>query len=262
MFDFHLHSNVSHDSQATPESLIQAALQAGLQEICFTDHLDYFQGFPHETQAYWVEDYNKAYDRLSAPGLKIRRGTEVSLDRWSLPMAEQDLQLRPYDFVIGSLHFLRQQDIYVNDAFWAQRPQQEIIREYFEEILKCVQSFDNFDVLGHLTYISKCGSNPDRRAIPYRDHREIVDEILKALAMKGKGLEINTSGVDLIGAFLPHEEYLRRFRELGGQIVTVGSDAHQAHRVGQYTREACALAREIFGHVCTFEERKPIFHKL
>ena len=262
MFDFHLHSNVSHDSQATPESLIQAALQAGLREICFTDHLDYVQGSPHEAQAYWVEDYNKAYDHLSVPGLKIRLGTEVSLDTWSLPMATHDLQLRPYDFVIGSLHFLRHQDIYINDEFWAERPQPEIIREYFEEILNCVQSYDNFDVLGHLTYISKCRSNPDPRAIAYKDYREIVDEILKTLASKGKGLEINTSGVDLIGAFLPHEEYLRRFKELGGEIVTVGSDAHQAHRVGQYTREACALAQNVFGHVCTFENRKPIFHKL
>lgn len=262
MFDYHLHSHVSHDSKATPESMVQAALQAGLREICFTDHLDFLRDAPRDTQAFRVEEYNKAYDHLSAPGLSIRRGAEVSLAKWSLPMVEHELQQRPYDFVIGSLHFLRDHDIYVDDAFWAEHPQQEVIREYFEEILECIQGYDNFDVLGHLTYISKCGSNPDRRAIPYQDYREILDEILKALVSKGKGLEINTSGVDLIGAFLPHEEYLRRFKELGGEIVTVGSDAHQAHRVGQHIHQACALAGEIFGHVCTFENRKPIFHKL
>lgn len=262
MFDYHLHSNVSHDSQATPESIVQAALQAGLREICFTDHLDYMRQFPRDSFAYRVENYNKAYDGLSVPGLTIRRGAEVSLAKWSIPTAEHDLQQRPYDFIIGSLHFLRDRDIYVDDAFWAEHPQQEVIREYFEEILENIQAYDNFDVLGHLTYISKCPSNPNRQAIAYRDHREIVDEILKTLAGKGKGLEINTSGVDLIGAFLPHDEYLRRFKELGGEIVTVGSDAHQAHRVGQYTNKACAMAMEIFGHVCTFEGRRPIFNRL
>jgi histidinol-phosphatase (PHP family) len=262
MLDYHLHSNVSHDSQTAPEAIVQAALQAGLREICFTDHLDYLRNFPRDTQAFRVEDYNKSYDHLSAPGLSIRRGAEVSLSKWSTPMVEHDLRQRPYDFIIGSLHFLRDRDIYVDDEFWAEHPQQEVIREYFEEILECIQAFDNFDVLGHLTYISKCPSNPNRCAIEYRDHRDVVDEIFKVLIDKGKGLEINTSAVDIIGAFLPEAAYLRRFKELGGEIITVGSDAHQAHRVGQYTGKACALAMEIFGHVCTFENRRPIFHKL
>lgn len=261
MVDYHLHSTVSHDGHDTPEAMARAAVRAGLREICFTDHLDYMRGVPLEAMAYRVETYNEAYDNLAVPGLKIRRGTEIALDLWSIPIAEHDLSLRPYDFVIGSLHYLRDQDLYVNDAFWAERPQPEIIREYFEHILKCIQAYDNFDVLGHLTYISKCPSNPDRRPILYKEWRELVDEILKALAQKGKGLEINTSGVDIIGATLPDGAYLRRFKELGGEIVTVGSDAHQTRRVGQYTDKACALAMEIFGHVCTFENRQPIFNR-
>ena len=262
MFDFHLHSNVSHDAHDSPEAIAQAALRAGLREICFTDHLDYLYPFPRDTFAYKVENYNAAFEGLSVPGLKIRLGTEICIDSWSVPFAVEDLSLRPYDFVIGSLHSLRGNDLYVNDAFWAERPQPEIILEYFQVILQSIQSFDNFDVLGHLTYISKCPSNPDRRPIFYREFREVVDEILKVLAQKGKGLEINTSAVDIIGAFLPDAEYLRRFKELGGEIVTVGSDAHQVRRVGQYTQQACALAQEVFGHVCTFENRRPIFHKL
>ena len=75
-------------------------------------------------------------------------------------------------------------------------------------------------------------------------------------------MEINTSGVDCCGDFLPGAEYLRRFKELGGQIVTVGSDAHTPNRVGQYTDRACAILKDIFGYVCTFEKREPVFHKL
>ena len=96
----------------------------------------------------------------------------------------------------------------------------------------------------------------------FQQHRELIDEILKELARKGKGMEINTSGVDRCGDFLPYDVYFRRFKELGGQIVTVGSDAHTASRVGQYADRACAILKDIFGYVCTFQDREPIFHKL
>jgi len=125
-----------------------------------------------------------------------------------------------------------------------------------------VQAHDEFDVLGHLTFLSKAWANPTKRPIRYDDHREIADEIMKELVRKGKGLEINTSGFDPCGVYLPSADYLHRFKELGGEIVTVGSDAHNPERVGQYCMDACGLACEIFGHVCTFEDRKPIFHKL
>lgn len=85
---------------------------------------------------------------------------------------------------------------------------------------------------------------------------------MKVVISKGKGMEINTSGVDRVGGFLPSAAFLKRYRELGGEIVTVGSDAHAPDRVGQCTREALAILKEIFGYVCTFENRKPIFHKL
>ena len=74
-------------------------------------------------------------------------------------------------------------------------------------------------------------------------------------------MEVNTSGMDRVGEFLPSKAFLKRFRELGGEIVTVGSDAHNADRVGQYTKEAIEMVKDIFGYVCTFENRKPIFHK-
>ena len=132
---------------------------------------------------------------------------------------------------------------------------------YLEEILTCVKVHDAFDVLGHLTYLSKTVSNPTKRPLRYADYREVVDEILRILAQKGKGMEVNTSGMDVCGVFLPGEEYLRRFRELGGQIVTVGSDAHDCGRVGQYCAQAEELVRSIFGYVCTFADRKPVFHR-
>jgi histidinol-phosphatase (PHP family) len=128
--------------------------------------------------------------------------------------------------------------------------------------LKCVQAHDGFDVLGHLTYPSKARGNPVNRPVPYDAHWEVVDEILRTLAQKGIGIEVNTSGMDICGAYLPAREYLLRFKELGGQIVTVGSDAHDPSRVGQYAPQAMQMLQDIFGHVCTYENRQPVFHKL
>jgi histidinol-phosphatase (PHP family) len=125
-----------------------------------------------------------------------------------------------------------------------------------------VELHDDFDVLAHLTYIGKTQAHPAPRCVPFSEHRELIDEILRVLARKGKGMEMNTSGVDRCGGFLPTADYFRRFKELGGEIVTVGSDAHQSRRVGQYAFDACAILQEIFGYVCTFEERRPVFHRI
>jgi histidinol-phosphatase (PHP family) len=128
--------------------------------------------------------------------------------------------------------------------------------------LDCVTAHTEFDVLGHLTYPSKAKVHPTHIPIDLNTHKEIVAEIFKVLISKGKGIEINTSGVDRCNAYLPSPDYLRLFKDLGGNIVTVGSDAHTVGRVGQYCREACQIVQDIFGHVCTFENRQPIFHKL
>ena len=261
MFDYHLHTKVSYDSENQPEDMVQAALKAGLKEICFTDHRDYDPLDPDRQIRFTTEDYAAAYDHLQADGLKIRRGFEFGMLRDNAEQLRKDVQQRDYDFVIGSVHFVDNLDPYF-DPFWQGKTMDGAETMYLEHILECVQAHENFDVLGHLTYLSKAWANPTHRPIEYKKYREIVDEILKVLAQKGKGIECNTSGLDPCGVFLPSEDYLRRFKELGGEIVTVGSDAHTVDRVGQYTHEACKVVCDIFGYVCTFEDRKPIFHKV
>jgi len=206
-----------------------------------------------------TDAYNAEYDHLELPGLKIRRGMEFGMDIHNVSQFKADLQRRPFDFVLGSIHFVDDLDVYFED-FWRDKTVFQAERRCLEATLDCVQLHDDFDVLAHLTYISKTKCHPAPRPLPYAEHREIIDEILRVLAAKGKGLELNTSGMDRCGGYLPTIDIFRRFRELGGQIITVGSDAHTVSRVGQYTFEACALLQEIFGHVCTFQNREPIFH--
>ncbi len=261
MFDFHMHSVVSFDGHDSAEDMVQAAVTAGLKEICFTDHIDYFANVEKQEWVFDTKVYNDAYDGLFHPMLKIRRGMEFGIKPYNAPQLREDLKRREFDFVLGSVHFVDELDVYYQE-YWEGKTLAQGERRYLEETLACVQAHDDFDVLGHLTYISKARANPAPRPVPYEDYRELVDEILRILVKKGKGMEINTSGVDRCGDFLPYELYFRRFKELGGEIVTVGSDAHTASRVGQYSDRACELLKDIFGYVCTFEKRQPIFHKL
>ena len=260
MFDFHMHTHVSFDGHDTGLAMAQAARAAGLKEICFTDHLDYDPLGKMGVLAFDTETYNAEYDGLEVPGLIIRRGCEFGMTPTNRPQFLQDLQRRPFDFVLGSVHFVDDLDVYFEE-YWAGKSIFQAERWYLESTLECVQVHEDFDVLAHLTYIAKTHCHPSPRLVRYEEHRELIDEILRILAAKGKGLEMNSSGVDRCGGFLPTADIFRRFKELGGEIVTIGSDAHRSNRVGQYSRESCQILAEIFGYVCTFADRTPVFHK-
>ena len=261
MFDFHMHSTVSFDGHDTPERMVQAAVDAGLKEICFTDHIDYDPLGVSTEQIFDTQVYNAAYEGLRRDGLKIRLGMEFGLFPDNQAGFREELKRRPFDFVLGSVHCAQGLDVYF-PPFWEGKTVFEAERCYLEDTLVCVQNHDDFDVLAHLTYLGKARAHPARRPIDYDLHREVIDEILRVLAGKGKGLEMNTSGVDRCGVFFPEREFFVRFKELGGKIVTVGSDAHTYDRVGQYCRDACKILGDVFGYVCTYENRQPVFHKL
>lgn len=261
MFDFHMHSTVSFDGHHSPEQMVQAAVDAGLKEICFTDHVDHVPEEQTQTMVFDIHQYNAAYSGLHRDGLKIRLGMEFGMLPDNQGTFRAYLARRPFDFVLGSVHFVQGEDVYFA-PYWKGKTVEQAERVFLEETLACVESHDAFDVLAHLTFIGKARDHIARRAVPYEAYRTLIDEILRTLARKEKGLELNTSGKDRCGAFLPDAVYFRRFKELGGRIVTVGSDAHTYDRVGQYSFEACELLKEIFGYVYTFQNREPVFHKL
>ena len=261
MFDYHLHSTVSYDGHGTSEEMIAAARSAGLKEICFTEHLDYQHCIPRAQTTYTLEAYHSAHAPQCDADLCVRHGVEVGLTPWNQQEIARDIAAYPYDFVLGSVHFIDDEDPYL-PPYWVGRDPLQAEKQYFEELLTCVELHNDFDVLGHLTYISKCKAHPCPRIIPLAAYRDCIAQIMTTLISKCKGIEVNTSGMDRCGDYLPGMEYLKLFKDLGGEIVTVGSDAHAPDRVGQYTFPVCQMLKDIFGHVCTFEGRKPIFHKL
>ena len=261
MFDFHIHSSLSFDSDTPARDIAKAAACAGLREICFTDHWDYFPRPTDTHSLFSLEEYSKTYDSLAVDGLTVRKGVEMGLNEWNMKDCEKLLEQRHFDFVIGSIHFANGFDPY-DKEYWEGRSAEQAYMSYLEQTYECVKLHNNFDVLGHLTYVSKSPNNPFRSPLEYNDYREIADEIMRVLVKNGKGMEVNTSGIDRGVGLLPSLDYIRRFKELGGEIITVGSDAHDTARVGQYCNDVIGQLKDIFGYVCTFENRQPVFHKL
>lgn len=261
MFDFHMHSTVSCDGHDAPEKMVAAARAMGLREICFTDHIDDDPLGDSAHLQYTLEAYEAGYGSLTDDRVKIRLGMEFGLLANNQALAAQRTRERSYDFIIGSVHFADNVDVYLK-PFWEGKTVREAEKIYLQTTLDCVSAHEDFDILGHLTFPSKARIHPTHIPIDLNTHKDVVAEIFKVLIAKNKGIEINTSGVDRCGAYLPSPDYLRLFKDLGGQIVTVGSDAHASDRVGQYCAEACQILQDIFGHVCTFENRQPIFHQL
>ena len=261
MFDFHMHTRVSHDSVADPADMISAANNINLSEICFTDHYDFNSDPTKEHYLFKLENYIREYGKLHSDRLKIRHGVEFGLTPWNQKELAELIDKYEFDFVLGSIHFSGGYDPYY-EIFWQGKSARQAFEEYLLQELACVKAHDGYDVLGHLNYVCKSIYNPSKKPLYYKDFSDLADEIMKTIISKGKGMEVNSSGVDRCGAFLPDKEFLTRFRELGGEIVTFGSDAHDATRVGQYSREALEILKDVFGYVCTFEKRKPIFHKL
>lgn len=257
MFDFHMHSTVSFDAKDTAKDMVAAAEAKGLKEICFTDHIDYT---PEMDMVFDTQVYREAYGELSSEKVLIRRGMEYGLEPGNQKQFKEDLNRFPFDFVIGSVHLVDGLDVYL-EPYWQGKTYEQAIRLFLENTLACVENHDDYDVLGHLTFIAKARANPKRTLIAYEEHKSLFDEILRQLVRHEKGMEVNTSGIDLCGGTLPTLDFVKRFHELGGRIVTVGSDAHNCARVGQYSFEMVKALKEIFGYVCTFEGRKPIFHK-
>ncbi len=260
MFDFHLHTCVSFDSDADPKDMIAAAARAGLREICFTDHSD-DDPLGERQAAFKLEDYLRVLTPYMDPPqpVKVRFGAEIGASPWAPEKYDAAAAQFDYDFIICSAHFVGDEDPYYPEYF-EKRGRREAFDEYFLEVIRDIECHDVFNVFGHLTYASKCCIYDDPVA-HYAEFADYYDKILKMLIERGKGIEVNTSGYRNTGEPLPHFEIIKRYLELGGEIITIGSDAHDPSRVGDRIAETIDRIKALgVRRICTFEKMKPVFH--
>lgn len=266
-WDTHLHTHFSGDSQTSPDEIVTAAKKIGLSGICFTDHLDLDYPVTDRPDFFSLDldNYIKECHLISKKYqdiLPIRIGLELGLQPHLAALHTQLLATHLLDFVIGSTHVVHGFDPYYQ-AFFEGRGEDEAYQEYFEATLENIQAFEGFDVYGHLDYVVRYGTNQNRY-YSYQKFSDIIDEILKILIYKGKGLEINTGGYKYgLGHPNPTEDILKRYHDLGGEIITIGSDAHQTRFVGyEFEKIESILKNTGFLYFTVFENRKPRFIRI
>lgn len=258
--DLHTHSSFSSDSDEPLISMAKAAREKGLKTLCLTEHLDFdYPGgeFLLDTKSY-SEELSRVKGELS--DIELLFGVELGLMDYLAPRLSEYVSEWDFDFIIGSSHLIDGIDPYYPEYFERHGGKNGILR-YFESILANIKAFDGFDVYGHLDYVVRY--SPEKKYDPL-DFREIIDEILKLLISRSKGIEINTAGINSgLGYVHPHAFILSRYKELGGEIITVGSDAHDKARVGaDFVIAEQALTAAGFKRCTVFRKRKPEFVRL
>ncbi len=260
--DYHLHTTFSHDGISTMEEQIKNAINKGLKEICFTEHYDIYDGLENSTlQTIDVENYVKnfkQYQQKYKDQISLKLGIEIGLQPDIKETICNMVKQYSFDFIIGSSHITCKKDIAMDQSFFEGLTQKEAYLKYFGEVLENIKQYDEFDVYGHIDYIIRYGGYPEK-VIKYNDYQEILDEILTTIIKKEKGIEINTSGYRYgLNAPHPNKEILRRYKELGGNIITIGSDAHKIEDMCSDFDKATKLLKEIgYKNYVIYKERKP-----
>ncbi|MDD4796925.1 MAG: histidinol-phosphatase HisJ family protein [Eubacteriales bacterium] len=260
MFDYHLHSLWSGDAQEPMENICAAAQKAGLMHIAITDHMDEAIEFFHiRDTAGYMADIARCQQQF--PALTIAAGMELDYHDSTWPTTGRLPRELGLDFALVSGHYVAGEDPYYA-AYYENKPQHTAYVAYLQELLAMVRRIDGPFVLGHISYISKFAPYDDPM-LRYADYADVLDELLRTAVQKGLGLEINTSGLKNRAGTLPDVDVLTRYRQLGGEILTVGSDAHSAAQVGYGIATALEKARAAgFTHVATYKNLRPIFHAI
>ena len=261
--DYHLHSEFSFDSSEKIEKICVKAVQAGISEIALTDHTE----FPLRETAPWP-DFKRRKAVITAcqekyrAVLAIRSGIETG-QPWRDPELEKELMEEKPDFVIASAHEL--------DGFsdprtypYSRENTAAFIHAYLEQMTQMASVCD-YDVLGHVTYLFRFIPEQLTAELPPEFFQDRYEALFHAVIARGKGIEVNCSGLRMasIGKTLPSAVLLKRYKELGGEIVTVGSDGHSCRSAFSGLEIGYEVLREAgFSYACSFAERTPSFYKL
>ncbi len=263
--DSHMHTAFSSDSDTPMEEMIQASIAKGLTSICITDHHDIdfpllFEDldFQLDTPSY-IEEFCRLKD-IYGKKIDLRIGVELGL------MPDTGDKLREYlktygqefDFILGSTHLVNKVDPYLPEYYGSFEKEQDGFLRYFEENRKNLHSFDGMDSFGHYDYAVRYAPNKDLFYKP-SDYTDMIEEFLTTLIDKGLALELNTAGLKYgMKQANPHVEILKRYRELGGELLTIGADGHKPEHIAWDFKKAWEILKEAgFEYYTVYRRRKP-----
>ena len=268
--DYHMHTHNSGDSQAPMESMILSAIEKGLSEICFTEHLDInyplLPDLPPDPFLLDVDAYHKEflhYQDKFKDKITLKFGVEIGMQDDCYEENLRVVKENNFDFVIASVHLVDKKDPFYKD-FWEMDTIPNIFDRFFDITLENLKKFTDYDVLGHLDYIARYVPEGDN-TYSYERFREKIDAIFEHLIKNDKGLDVNSKVLGYSDSLLPNPcpAALKRYKEMGGKIITFGSDAHKPEAVGCKFEKIVDIAKDCgFTEYYTFKKRVPTAHKL
>lgn len=267
--DYHVHSDFSSDSKAPMEEMVKKAISLGLKRICFTDHMDY--DYPKVSDLTFLFDFEAYIKKINflkekyKTDINILTGIELGLQPHLTKQLTDLVNSHPVDFIIGSSHVVDHYDPYYKE-YWEGKTKKQGMQAYFQSIIDNCRAFQGFHVYGHIDYIVRYVPKhlDEEIEYSYNDYAEILDEVLKTILHYERGIEVNSAGLKY-GLSFPHPkvEILQRYRELGGEIITIGSDAHLPEHLCYEFNKIGELLRSIgFKYYTTFIQGKPVFEPL
>lgn len=267
--DYHVHSSFSGDSAESLDRIFRHGYDLGLMEVAITDHLD--PDFPNDRVEFDIDlgNYCKTIEqhRKNWEGrLNILTGLELGLQQHLAGTLDHIFSDPELDFIIGSIHCAARGDFF-DETYFDERSKEESHSIYFQTIYDNLKLFEGISVLGHMDFIKRYGKKhygTIHSKLDYSIHMDIIDEILKLALEKGIGLEVNTSGYRYgLDHTHPHSIILSRYRELGGDIITMGSDAHRAEDIAAGFDMTKDLLENLgFRYICGFKKKEPLYYPL
>lgn len=257
--DYHLHTNSSDDSKITMSAYVKRAIELGFDEICFTDHVEY--AIKSKIVRNEVDYYQKYLDCIENLDEKIavKFGAEFGIQIDNIDFYNEFFEKYPFDFILLSCHTVDGSELY-DGTYQKNKTQKEYNEGYYNQLLEVVKNYKKYSVLAHLDLIKRY----DKSLYPFEKTYPFVYDILKQVITDGKGIEVNTSSFRYkIGDLTPSVDVLKLYKDLGGEIITIGSDSHDISQFGCKIAEIHKRLRELgFEHFYTFDKMKPICHDL
>lgn len=262
--DYHLHSKFSFDSKEELDNICNEAILKGIEEIAVTDHLDIYENKPF-TYMLDCENWYSELTRLKEKyvgKLKIKLGVEVGTPQYNVEEYKGFYAQYPLDFVIGSIHNMKD-GIDFGDNNFKETDFRQLYEDYNNLLIDLADNYD-FDVLGHLTYPSRYIEKQLGISVDVRIYKDFYRELFKILIERGKGIELNTSGIARGGdTIMPPLWLIEFYKECGGEIITTGSDAHIAKQVGSCSKIAIEILKSAgFKYITVYENHIPDFIKI
>lgn len=259
LIDMHTHSDHSFDGHHSCTLLCEHAVEKNIDGIAITDHCEIdskdfdFRAFCSNQ----IVDTRRA-KKFFEGSLLVLQGIEIGQAIYNKELAETVLSKYHYDFVLGSIHNLRNMEdfYYLNfdnyDVY-------DLLDKYFDTVLELC-NWNKFDSLAHLTYPLRYITARTDVKVDLNKFSDKIEIILKTLVQNGKALEINTSGLfQEIHDFLPNKQIVKLFKDLGGEFITVGSDSHYCDKIGAGIENGFKLAKDCgFDNITIYQNRTPI----